>query len=108
MPVKRQDMEVVSGDIITPPSPDCDDILSVQKHFVEVVRATESALGIGSDDLQISISATLNFSASIGSSKKVDDEVDAALQDALPIIMRIADEFGLSTDDASGDPLVTE
>ncbi|KXN91097.1 Glucan endo-1,6-beta-glucosidase B [Leucoagaricus sp. SymC.cos] len=87
-----------------------------QKHFIQVVRATELALGVHVDDMKYkspkhSISVNLNLTVSIQtivSGNDFHDEVLSVLNDAIPIIMRIADQFSLALDaDSDAEPLTT-
>ncbi|KXN80826.1 Glucan endo-1,6-beta-glucosidase B, partial [Leucoagaricus sp. SymC.cos] len=87
-----------------------------QKHFVQVVRATELALGVYVDDMKYKspkhlISVNLNLTVSIQtivSGNDFHDKVLSVLRDAMPIIMRIADQFSLALDaDSDAEPLTT-
>lgn len=79
-----------------------------QKHFVQVVRATESALDMGNSfDLSASRNNLTTAMKLAASRNNFDDEVDAVLQDAMPILMRILRQFGLDERVNNDEPLIT-
>ncbi|KAF9454435.1 glycoside hydrolase family 5 protein [Macrolepiota fuliginosa MF-IS2] len=72
-----------------------------QKHFVEVVRAVELALGVSVpsyednyNKLPFSTNITVSFNTVCGQSI-FDSEVASVLMDSIPIILKIATEFDL-------------
>ncbi|KXN88007.1 Glucan endo-1,6-beta-glucosidase B [Leucoagaricus sp. SymC.cos] len=85
-----------------------------QKHFVQVVRASELALGIqvdGLDSKGFKFSMSMNLISSIIeliAGNIFDDEVNSVLKDAMPIIRRIAGQFNLPLNTGSNtEPLNT-
>ncbi|EIW75234.1 glycoside hydrolase family 5 protein [Coniophora puteana RWD-64-598 SS2] len=73
-----------------------------QKNFVQTVRAVELVLGITIPDfssLNVGMSSS-NFTAALGSAagaSVLNPAVQAALTDAVPIILEIAAEFGMQS-----------
>ncbi|EKM81573.1 hypothetical protein AGABI1DRAFT_118685 [Agaricus bisporus var. burnettii JB137-S8] len=73
-----------------------------QKHFVEVIRAVELALGIsvpGFEDEFGRLPSSTNFTESIravANQVDFDDEVISVIQEAVPMTLRIADQLGIS------------
>lgn len=73
-----------------------------QKHFVEVIRAVELALGIsvpGFEDEFGRLPSSTNFTESIravANQVDFDDEVISVIQEAVPTTLRIADQLGIS------------
>ncbi|KAG2143787.1 glycoside hydrolase family 5 protein [Suillus bovinus] len=91
-----------------------------QENFVQIVRAVELTLGISvpSSNLSVSVSASVsnNFTAALSETSLetiFPAEVQAALSEAVPIIMGIGATYGLQTIfeaspfKKSGTPLVT-
>ncbi|KAG2364647.1 hypothetical protein BDR07DRAFT_1279240 [Suillus spraguei] len=75
-----------------------------QKNFVQIVRAVELTLGISvsSSNLSLSVSASVsdNFTAALSETSSAtifSAEVQAALSQAVPIIMGIGETYGLQT-----------
>lgn len=76
---------------------------TVQKNFVQVVRGVELALGISVpgfetqfNSLPVSVSLTAALAA-IGTRNIFNAEVASVLTDAAPIILKIANQFSLSS-----------
>lgn len=71
---------------------------TVQKQFVQVVRAVEFSLGINSGfvlDIDINISLNLtSILSDICEDIALEAEVASALRDAVPVLTKMADEYG--------------
>jgi hypothetical protein len=75
---------------------------TVQKNFVSTVRAVEAALGISVPSMSLNVSASFsnNFTAALNaasSSAVLTAEVQAALVDAVPILVEIGAQYDLQT-----------
>jgi len=77
---------------------------TVQKNFVQVIRAVELTLGISvpSSSLSVLVSASVsnNFTAALSETSSAtifSAEVQAALLEAVPILLEIGAECGLQT-----------
>lgn len=78
---------------------DSDPCIPVQVNFVQTIRAVELTLGIPISGMSLNGStSSTNFTAALGdacSSPLINPQVTAAIQDAIPIILDIAFEYGL-------------
>ena len=70
----------------------------VQKHFVQVVRAVEIAIGIhvpGFESTVMNLPVAANIEAALKSISVFDEEVSSVLVEASPIITKIATQLGI-------------
>lgn len=78
---------------------DFDVFIPVQKNFVQTVRAIELTLGISVPGLLFDYStSSTNFTAALAdtcSSPMFNDEVVAAITDAIPILLQIAFQYDI-------------
>lgn len=72
-----------------------------QKHFVQVIRAVEFVLGMKSPlSLNVTIGTSANFTSalfSICDSEALEVEVTSALRDSVPVLLKMAAEYGESS-----------
>lgn len=85
----------------------------VQKNFVEVVRAVELAFGITVPGSKFKFTSPVNFTASFNGLRARDifnEEVVAVLEEAIPIISKVALQFKISPipDSSHRTPLLTK
>jgi hypothetical protein len=73
-------------------------VVSVQKNFVQVIRAVELALGIPTPNAKVTIAASIDFAGAlnvVAKSNIFNPEVVKVLLEALPMVAWAAKELNL-------------
>jgi molybdenum cofactor biosynthesis enzyme len=92
-------------------------LVTVQRQFVQVLRAVELAIGVPSSmSTGVNINAAMNVTvamSTIADGKSIDPEISSVLRDAIPVLIRMVNQYSdfrtfFQPTQKNRDPLTTK